>query len=108
MRPWPSAMAQDFIAGAASFEQRLGQFRHPLECTVVVNRLCQAHDIRREPVRVDRDYLEWVAEYITGKTALASHFAVKFRQPSCFSMRVVHSATASQSVNRPLRNGVCF
>src|SRR5439155_10703718 len=55
MRPWPSAMAQDFIAGASCFVQRIGQFRHPLEGTVVVNRLCQMDHGGRQPDWIDVD-----------------------------------------------------
>jgi hypothetical protein len=49
MRPWTSAVGQDFLMVAASLFQGVGQSWHSVVAAVVVNRLGQLDQMERQP-----------------------------------------------------------
>ena len=63
-------MAQDVLVAATCFRKGVGQFRHPLEGTVIVDGLGEGFHFGDEPRGVEGDGAEGVAEDVTQKSDL--------------------------------------
>jgi hypothetical protein len=76
VRSWASATAQHFLVGAPTFVQGIGQLWHPLEGSVVVDRLGQFHHAGRQPDWIDGDLSEGLwAKNVPHQACLGKKFA---------------------------------
>jgi len=64
VRSRPAAMAQDVLVAATRFREGVGQFRHPLEGTVIVDGLGEGFHFGGEPSGVEGGGTEAVAENV--------------------------------------------
>jgi hypothetical protein len=67
-------MAQDFLVGATSVFQDIGEFGHPVESTVVVNGLGQLDNARGQPRGVNGERRVAVAEDFSDQLCLGKKF----------------------------------
>src|SRR5262249_31616754 len=75
MLPRPPAVVEDGLVGAAGILQGIGQDRHPVEGTVVVNGLGNLGDravVPGEPGRVEGDGMKWVAHDLPEQAGYAN------------------------------------
>ena len=70
MLTWLSAVDQDAPMVASRLLQGIGQLRHPVESSVVVDSLGQFNHGGRQPRRLDGEGLEGVAEDVTDQPCL--------------------------------------
>jgi hypothetical protein len=70
MRPWSSAVVQNFIVVAPSFVQGMSQFWHPVKGSVVVDCPSQLDHGRRQHGEIEGDGAERIAEYVTDQGGL--------------------------------------
>ena len=76
MRPRPSEMAQDFIVVASEFVQGIGEDRHSVECSVVVDGLGQFDHGSRLPGWIDGGFQEKsLAQDFPDQTRLRKKFS---------------------------------
>jgi hypothetical protein len=67
-------MAQDYLVGATSFFQEIGEFGHPVESALVVNGLGQLDNARGQPRGVNGERRVAVAEDISDQLCLGKKF----------------------------------
>jgi hypothetical protein len=67
-------MAQDYLVGATSFFQDIGEFGQPVESTVVVDGLGQLDNARGQPRALNGQMRVAVAEDISDQLCLGKKF----------------------------------